>query len=140
MENVKILKEIKIVAENKIGLLSEVSEKISKEGVNIEDISAFVIGGEAIFYLITNNNEKIKDIFKKEGYYVEEREVVVLTLENRPGALSKIAKKFKEEGIDINYIYATSGEKGEKTNVIFYSDNNEKAYEIAKYILSLSKW
>ncbi len=95
MENVKMLKEIKIIAKNKIGLLSEITEEIAKLGVNIEDICAFAAGGDAIFYIITENNEKIKNTLKEKGFFVEEREIVSLSLENRPGALSEIAKKFK---------------------------------------------
>ena len=54
--------------------------------------------------------------------------------------LISLLRKLKEEEIDLHYVYGTTSGKGKETIVVFSSDNNDKAVEILKYILSLNDW
>ena len=90
--------------------------------------------------IIEGIESRAKEILSEKGYNPEEKDVIILQLENRPGALSKVAQKLKEEGIDIHYIYGTTSGKGERTTIVLSSDNNEKAEEVLKFVLSLSYW
>lgn len=140
MENVEKRNELKIIVKDRVGAIADISKLISGKGINIENICVYTLGGDAIFYLITQNNDELVKLFIDKGYRVEEREVVVISLENRPGALQKVAEKLKEENIDVKYLYGTMSGKGENTTVVFSSNDNEKAVEVLKYILSLSGW
>ncbi|HNS32810.1 MAG TPA: hypothetical protein PKN36_07545 [bacterium] len=140
MESIYIGKEVRVSIEDKVGALAEVTDYISGACVNIENICVNVIAGEAVFYFVTDNNTKVKSALESIGYKTGERQVVVLSLENRPGALLKVARKLKEENIDIKYLYGTTSGSGQKTTIVFSSDNNEKAVEVLKFILSLSDW
>jgi hypothetical protein len=140
MENIEKRKELKVIVKDRVGAIADVSRLASQKGVNIEDICVYTISGDAIFYLITEDNDKLAKIFSEKGYRVEEREVVVMSLENRAGALQKVAEKLKEENIDVKYLYGTMSGKGENTTLVFSSNDNEKAVEVLRYILSLSEW
>lgn len=140
MERIYIGKEVKVSMEDRVGALAEVIDCIAEAGVNIEDICVNVVGGEAFFYFITDNNEKVQPVLESKGYKAGERQVVVLSLENRPGALLKVAQKLREEHIDIKYLYGTTSGSGQKTTLVFSSSNNDKAAEVLKFILSLSSW
>jgi len=140
MENVEKRKELKVIVKDRVGAIADVSRLASQKGVNIEDICVYTISGDAIFYLITEDNDKLAKIFSEKGYRVEEREVVVMSLENRAGALQKVAEKLKEENIDVKYLYGTMSGKGENTTLVFSSNDNEKTVEVLRYILSLSEW
>ncbi|NOZ64368.1 MAG: ACT domain-containing protein [Caldiserica bacterium] len=120
MERVRKEKEIRVVTKNKVGMLAEITEQIFQAGVNIENICAYATGEESLFYLITSDNEKVKSTLSQKGYQIEERNVVVLSLENRPGALSEVAEELKKAGINLNYIYATTSEKAQKKPLLFY--------------------
>ncbi|MGI6595848.1 MAG: ACT domain-containing protein [Elusimicrobia bacterium] len=140
METVKKRKELKIVARDRVGTIADISSLISEKEVNVEDISVYTMGGDAIIHLITSDNNKLLKLFTEKGYKAEEREVVVMSLKNRPGALHKVAEKLKEENIDVKYLYGTVSNKSEDTTLVFSSSNNEKAIEVLGYILSLSEW
>ncbi len=140
METVKKAMELKVNMKDSIGALADVARTISSFSVNIEDICAYGIGGEALFYMITEDNSRIRDAFEKRGCKTDEREVVLLSLENRPGALLKVAEKLKEENIDIKYLYGTTSVKDGNTIIVFSSSDNDKAVEVLKFILSLSEW
>lgn len=140
MENVKKVKELKVNVPDNVGALADVTEIISGCSVNIDNICAYGVGGEAIFYIVTADNLKIREVLEKKGCKTDEREVILLSLENRPGALLKVAEKLKEEHIDIKYIYGTTSSQGDRTNIVFSSVDNDRAVEVLKFVLSLSRW
>ncbi len=142
MEKVRLAQEIILTTGNRVGLLADVSGVLSEKGINIVSISAYTIGKDANFHLIVSDYEQAREILsaQKDGYRLEDREVVVMTLENRAGGLAAVAKKFREEKIDLDYIYATTVEEGGLATVVFSSRDNARAVEIARYILSLSNW
>ena len=140
MEKIIRKSELRVLAKDRVGAIAELSKMISEKGVNIEDICVYTLGGDVAFYIVTDDNKKLSGILSKKGYRFEEREVVMLSLENRPGALQEVADKLKQENIDIKYLYGTIAGKGDTTTIIFSSSDNEKAVEVLKFILSLSGW
>ncbi|MBN1445336.1 MAG: hypothetical protein JW957_04425 [Candidatus Omnitrophica bacterium] len=141
MEKVIRKNELKVLTKDRVGAIAELSKMISEKGVNIEDICVYTLGGDVAFYIVTDDNKKLSGILSKKGYRFEERQVVMLSLENRPGALQEVADKLKQENIDIKYLYGTTAScKGENTTIIFSSSDDEKAIEVLKFVLSLSDW
>jgi hypothetical protein len=130
MEKVMREVELTIVTENRIGVLAEVADLIAANGMNIENICAYKIGEKASLHFLTNNPEKVKKVLEEKGYQVKERDVIVLSLWNRPGALSEVASKFKQKGINLQSVYGTCSPGGERTAVIFSSEDNDKASEV----------
>jgi hypothetical protein len=130
MEKVMKATELTVTAENTPGILAEVTHLIADGGVNIENICAYKTDQKAILSLLTNDNEKAKKILEGKGYQTDERQVIVLILWNRPGALSAATTKFRENGINLHSVYGTSSADGVKTNIVFCADDNDKATEI----------
>lgn len=122
--------QLKIVAENTVGLLSEISGLVADNGINIEDTCAYVANEKVTIYLLTNDNEKVKEVLAEKGYHIEDTEVIILRLWNRPGSLSAVTTKFKQHGINLKYVYGTSSLGGERMTFVFSSDDNDKAAEI----------
>ena len=58
--------------------------------------------------------------------------VIALELENRPGALAKIATQLGQEGININYVYGSVAGPDQKCLFIFCPDDIEHAAKIFK--------
>jgi hypothetical protein len=127
MEKVTKKKELKIVAGYAPGILAEVTSLIAEKGVNIENICAYVADEKAIFYLLTDDNEKVRKTLEGRGFLIEEREVIVLGLWNRPGALSAVASQFRQKGIRLHNVYGTSTPGGERTTIVFLSEDNDAA-------------
>jgi len=130
MEKVTLEKQLKIITNNKAGMLADVAGLIADKGINIENFCAYASGEKAVFHLLTNDNEKAKSALQGKGYQIEENKVILLRLWNRPGSLASVAAKLKLHGINLEHVYGTSSLSGERMTVIFSSDNNEKASEI----------
>lgn len=73
---------------------------------------------------------KAIDLLSQHEYLFDMMPVIAVELENKPGALSKIATRFGEEGININYVYGSVAAPDEKCLFIFCPDDVEHAAKI----------
>ena len=129
MEKVRKTWEIKVTTENKTGITGDLTDLIAEQGVNIENICLYTVGDKAYFHILSDNNGQARKALEGRGFSIEEREVIVLELWNRPGMLSKAAIRFKQEGIFLHSLYGTTSPGGERTTIVFQAEDNEKAAE-----------
>lgn len=126
----KLVKEIVVKTENKVGMMEKVCAAIAAKGANITALHAFGIDKEAIFRIVTNDNVKAVASLKAENFDVSEKDVVLVMLENKSGAAAGIGKKLREANIDIKYIYGSACDCGGPCNIIFNSSDNKKAVKV----------
>ena len=84
----------------------------------------------ALIRLLVENTDKAIDLLSRGGYVFDIMPVIALEIENKPGTLAKMAKKFGEEGININYVYGSALHGGEKSLFIFCPEDIELAARI----------
>jgi hypothetical protein len=108
MAKAKLARELVIGADNKVGMLAEVSGIIAEAGVNISAISAYAMGEKAIFRIVTSNNDKAENVLVQKGFQVDENEVVAVSLPDKVGQAKEVADKIKHAGINLNYIYGST--------------------------------
>jgi len=121
-------KEIVVTVVNKIGVLADMSKLLAESGVNIEGVAGYAVDKEAKIMLVTNDALRSVEALKKAGYNsFKENEVVVVELEDKPGALKSITARLAMEGIDIKQIYGTTCSGGCPAKLIISTTDNEKA-------------
>jgi len=86
----------------------------------------------ALIRLLVDNTDKAIDLLSKNGYVFDITPVIALVLENRPGTLAAMAKKFGQEGININYVYGSALPGDEKSLFVFSPEDIELAAQIFK--------
>ena len=86
----------------------------------------------ALIRLLVNDTDKALDLLSKNDYLFDIMPVIALELENRPGELARIASKFGEEGININYVYGSVSSPDEKCLFVFCPEDIELAAGIFK--------
>ena len=86
----------------------------------------------ALIRLLVNHTDKAVDLLSKEGYVFDIMPVIALEISNKPGTLSEMAKKFGEEGININYVYGSALPGEEKSLFVFSPEDIELAAQIFK--------
>jgi hypothetical protein len=86
----------------------------------------------ALIRLLVEHTDKAIDLLSKDGYIFDIMPVIAMEIENKPGMLAHMAKKFGEEGININYVYgsAMAGEK--KALFVFSPEDIDMAARIFK--------
>lgn len=128
VKNAEMGKEILVTVANKIGILANMSKVLGDHGINIEGVAGYAQGSEAKIMIVTDDVLRAKEALVKAGYKsLKEKEVVVVDLINKPGALKSITAKLAEEKIDILYTYGTSCPEGCPARLILSTSDNEKA-------------
>ena len=124
------VEQISIFLENKSGRLAEVTNILSRGGVNIRALSLADTADFGILRLIVNQTEKAKEILKENGFTVGKTEVVALEVPDKPGGLGSILKVLDGEGINVEYMYAFVQRSGDNAIIIFRFDELDKAIRV----------
>ena len=126
-------KELVITAENKVGILANISKVLADHGINIEGVAGYAAQSEAKIMLVSDDTLRAKEALQKAGYKnIKENEVIVVDLANKPGALKAITAKMADAKIDIRYTYGTACPSGCPARLILATNNNEKAIVLFK--------
>ncbi len=94
------MQEITVVADDRVGLLADISYILGTTHINIESISVTAIGGKAVITLLVKNTEKAEAVLKNNGFSVSSGNVLFVRVEDRPGALAEIAKRLADNKIN----------------------------------------
>ena len=86
----------------------------------------------ALIRLLVENTDQAIDLLSKEEYVFDIMPVIALEIDNRPGSLAEMAKKFGEEGVNINYVYGSALAKDGKALFVFCPEDIELAAKIFK--------
>ncbi|MBW2028868.1 MAG: amino acid-binding protein [Deltaproteobacteria bacterium] len=86
----------------------------------------------ALIRLLVDQTDKAIDLLSREGYLFDIMPVIALEIENKPGTLAKMAKKFGEEGININYVYGSALPNEKKSLFVFSPEDIDAAALIFK--------
>ena len=124
------VEQISIFLENKSGRLAEVTSVLSEAGINIRALYLADTADFGILRLIVNDTEKSRQVLKDHGFTVEKTKVVAIEVPDRPGGLSSILNTIKDEGINVEYMYAFVEKSGENAIVIFRFDELEKSIDV----------
>ena len=128
MSKARAGKEIHVVADNKIGTLSDISQWLADKGINIKAVCAYVDTGKAHFLFVTSDNRKAMEILRAKSLDVNEEEVIVLEMQDKVGILKDATKKLKSAEVDIKYLYGTTiNTANAPATVVLAADDNGKA-------------
>jgi len=84
----------------------------------------------ALIRLLVDNTDKAIELLSKNEYLFDIMPVIALKLENKPGSLAEITKRFGEEEININYVYGSVSSPNEKCLFVFCPEDIELAAKI----------
>ena len=84
----------------------------------------------ALIRLLVDRTDEAIDLLSKGGYLFDIMPVIALEIENRPGTLAGMSKKFGEEGVNINYVYGSALPGSEKSLFVFSPEDIDAAARI----------
>lgn len=128
------MKSITVVAEDRVGLLADISYILGKANVNIEGLNVDVVGKKAVIALTIKDPVKASDVLEKNGFATAEMDSLVVKLPNKPGALSVLATRLATEKISIEDMHALSAD-GEGGVFAISVDKPRKATKVIEDLL-----
>ena len=128
-------KQLMIMTKNAVGSLAEVTSIISSSGINLVAICAYAINDMVAFMFVTEDNNAAKGLLESQGYSVQEEEIVLLSLDNKPGALQRVTDKIAEAGIDLRLVYGSVDKEAKMSRVVLIANNNLDVMMVIKMLL-----
>ncbi len=119
--------QLTLTLESKPGVLAKISQALAGAGVNITAICAAETAGRGRIRMVVSDPARAKEALKAAKLRCGEEQALVLTLEDRPGALARVAEKLAAVKINIKCAYATTGGMGGGTTVVLSVSNVDKA-------------
>jgi hypothetical protein len=129
---VKTVKQLSLFLENKPGTLATVCRTLAGNRINIFAISVADGVDHAVVRMVVDDPAKALHILGEHGVLVVERDVLLITCNNRPGELAIIARKLAAKKVNIEYAYAATVPAAQSGALILRVDNLTKARQVLK--------
>ena len=115
--------QISIFLENKSGRLAEGTHALADTGVNIRALSLAETIDYGVLRLIVDKPKEAKSALTEAGFTVTETEVIAVEMPDRPGGLAGVVDLITQRSLNIEYLYAFVGQRGQNAVVIFRIDD-----------------
>ena len=116
-------KDLTVILEDRPGTLGDMGEALGKAGINIEGCCGFRSEGKGIIHILVEDVVTAQRVLKQAGLEVrDERQVLTLEVEDRPGVLGDVTRRIAKAGVNIDLIYLAAN-----TRLVIGADNLDKA-------------
>ncbi len=123
-----VAKQLSIFLENKSGRLTEVTEVLANEGINLSALCIAENSDFGILRGIVSEPDRAYNALKANHFAVNITDVVGINCPNIPGALARVLKFLSNEGVFIEYMYSFAN--GDTANVIIRPNDMENCIRV----------
>jgi hypothetical protein len=124
--------QLVISSMSKPGVLADVTSVLGEAGVNIKAFSAPEVTGKGKLRLLVADLEGARTALKAAKIKFAEETALLLSLENKPGALKEVADLLTKNKINIKCGYCTPSREGKRAIVVLTVSGTEKALAILR--------
>lgn len=116
-------KDFTVILEHRPGTLAELGEALGAAGINIEGISATICEGQGVIHILVEDAEATRRVLQEKGFQVQaERDVVVVSVPDRPGELGRLCRRLADAGVNLDLVYVATN-----TRLVFGTPDLDKA-------------
>ena len=105
-------RDLTVILDDRPGQLAELGEVAGESGVNLRGLAAFTGEGRGVIHLLVDDDAsaRFQAALAQSGFAVaDEREVLVIDVEDRPGTLGELARQLADANVNIELAYTTFG-------------------------------
>lgn len=124
--------QLVISGQSKPGVIARVASVLGEAGVNIKAFSAPEVAGTGKLRLLVADVDGAKAALKAAKIRFGEETALILSLENKPGALMDVADLLMKNRINIKCGYCTPSREGKRAIVVLTVSNTAKALAVLR--------
>lgn len=104
--------DLTVILENRPGTLAAMAEALARAGINIQGGGGYPVEGRGVMHILVEDAAAARRALEGSGATVDsERDVVITSVEDRPGALADVCRRAADAGVNIDLCYlSTSGQ------------------------------
>ncbi len=101
-----------VIGKNEVGAIADITAPLASAGVNILTINTESTGETGLVILTTDDNDAALEALTAAGFRAIIDETLVIRLPDEPGALARVAQKFKDAGMNIQSLHIVERRAG----------------------------
>ncbi len=111
------MKRITVAVQNQVGVIAGLTEALAQAGVNLVAINTERTGETGLVSLSTEegDHDRALHCLVDAGYRAVTDEALLIRLRDEPGALAKVAARFRDAGINIQSLHILDRHEGYAT-------------------------
>ena len=118
-----IIKQISIFMENTTGRLADVTDLLARAGINLRALSIADTTDFGILRMVADDPDQAVSILRGAGFTARETDMIAVEVADHPGELARIMALFRDEGVGIEYLYASLEHKADKAVIVIKVEN-----------------
>jgi hypothetical protein len=126
----QITKQLALFLENRPGTLARVGDALGEAKINIYAISISDTVDHSVVRMVVSDPARALAIFEEHGTLVVEDDVLMITGDNNPGSLGRLAHKLAAARINIEYAYCATAPAAKQGLMILRVSNARKAMKL----------
>jgi len=99
------MKEFRIKLLDRPGELNRVTNSLASKEANIKALAAVVSSPQPVIGVVGEEETKIRDALDTGGYEFEEHDLILVSLPDQPGELSRVTQKLADALVNVESIY-----------------------------------
>jgi len=116
-------KDLTVILEDRPGTLADIGEALGKAGINIDGLCGFPCQGKGVIHILVEDAAAARRALEERGLEVrDECQVLVLEVEDRPGAFGDVTRRIANAGVNIDLTYPATNNR-----LVIGADDLDKA-------------
>ena len=99
------MERIIVMVKNEVGVIADIAASLAESGINILTMDTESTGDTGIVIITTDDNDRALGVLTSGGFKAVIDDALVIRLRDEPGALAKVAAKFKQSGVNIQSLH-----------------------------------
>ena len=102
--------QISVFLENQTGKLFELTDILSRNGIDLRAINIAETSDYGILRVITQDSDKAVQVLAENGFIATKTPVLAVGVKDEPGGLTSLLHIMAEENFDVEYMYSIFGQ------------------------------
>ena len=121
------IKQISVFVENKPGALLAMTTVLAENNIDMRAFSLAEASDFGIARIIVDDVYKTATVLRDAGFVHSISPVLAVVIPNVPGGLNQVLAVLQEENVNVEYMYAFQGKKGEGAYMVFKVADDARA-------------
>ena len=121
------MKRIIVTVQNEVGVLADITEVLAREDINLASINTEGRGDSGLVILTTEECDRALHALMNAGYRAVTDDALIVKLRDEPGALAKIAVRFRDAAVNIQSLHLLNRHGGYATVIMTAECDRAKA-------------
>lgn len=123
------MKRIIVMVKNEVGAIADIARCLANAGINMKTVNTESTGETGVIIITTDQDDLALQVLTQEGFKAVTDEPLVIRLRDEPGALAKVAERFKTAQVNIQSLHILDRRADQATVAISLSPQDRTRAE-----------